>query len=209
MTEKRRQIEQQFRTEALTDLAEAQRQSDSLGQELVKAEQRHALLRLTAPEDGTVQQLAVHTLGGVVTPAQVLLTLVPKGQELEVEATLPNKDAGFVLEGQVAEIKVEAFPFTRYGTLSGKVLTVSRDTVQTPDPAAAGAQRKTSDPTPPTPVYSVRIALDRSTIQVDGRATPLTAGMAVTAELTTGRRQMMEYLHSPRIRYRDESLRDR
>ncbi|CAK0772231.1 hypothetical protein WCLP8_4830006 [uncultured Gammaproteobacteria bacterium] len=74
---------------------------------------------------------------------------------------------------------------------------------------APDARRKTSDLAPPTPVYSVRIALDRSTIQVDGRTTPLTAGMAVTAEIKTGRRRIIDYLLSPLIRYRDESLRER
>src|SRR3546814_8625690 len=72
-------------------------------------------MQLHAPVDGTVQQLAVHTIGGVVTPAQPLLLVVPSDESLEVEATILNKDIGFVRQGQPVTVKVESFPYTRYG----------------------------------------------------------------------------------------------
>lgn len=83
-----------------------------------------------APVDGVVQQLAVHTLGGVVQPAQQLMVIVPDGMALEAEVMVLNKDVGFVYRGQEVEIKIDAFPYTRYGTISGKLAYVSRDSVE-------------------------------------------------------------------------------
>ena len=99
---------------AMLDLYnESQQQAASLAQELIKAERRHGLRQLHAPVDGTVQELAVHTEGGVVTPAQRLMVIVPRDQPLEAQVLLENKDVGFVRVGQPVEIKVETFPFTR------------------------------------------------------------------------------------------------
>jgi hemolysin D len=75
---------------------------------------------LTAPVDGTVQQLSVHTIGGVVTPAQALLVVVPADSHREIDAMVSNHDIGFVRPGQKAEIKVDTFAFTRYGLLHGR-----------------------------------------------------------------------------------------
>lgn len=207
VAEKLRQTVSGFSARTLDELAEAERQADALSQELVKAGQRSALLTLTAPVDGTVQQLAMHTEGGVVTPAQPALVVVPDGAGLEVEAMLANKDAGFVVPGQAVEIKVETFPFTRHGTIPGEVLHLSRDSV-TPDPVQ-GAAAARGGGTPTEPVFVVRIRLDRTTMAVDGRAVALSAGMAVAAEIKTGRRRLIEYLLAPMLRYRDESLRER
>src|SRR6185437_10411899 len=98
-------------------------------EDAIKATKRRELQTLTAPVDGTVQQLAVHTLGGVVTPAQALLVVVPAESRLEIEAMVPNSDIGFVHPGQSAEIKVDTFNFTRYGLLHGDVLSVSQDAI--------------------------------------------------------------------------------
>ena len=89
---------------------------------------------LTAPVEGIVQQLAMHTVGGVVTPAQPLLVVVPVGSHLEIEAMVSNCDIGFVEAYQEAEIKVATFNFTRYGLLNGRVLTVSQDAIGHDDP---------------------------------------------------------------------------
>jgi hypothetical protein len=98
---------------ALDTLNEAEQKATAFGQELVKSDTRGKLMTLTAPVDGTVQQLAVRTVGGVVTEAQVLMVIVPKDDALEVEAFLENKDIGFVNAGQEAEVKIETFPFTK------------------------------------------------------------------------------------------------
>ena len=119
----------EYRRTLFDELAEAERKAAGLRQDLVKAEQRTKLQLLTAPVDGIVQQLAVHTIGGVVTPAQTLLVVVPTDSQLEIEAMVSNRDIGFVQAGQEAEIKVDTFNFTRYGLLHGTVLSVSQDAI--------------------------------------------------------------------------------
>src|SRR6202040_2591615 len=111
------------------ELVKAEQKAGGLVQDLIKAEQRTKLQALTAPEDGVVQQLAIHTVGGVVTPAQSLLVIVPSDSHLEIEAMVSNRDIGFVHAGQEAEIKVDTFNFTRYGLLQGRVLSVSQDAI--------------------------------------------------------------------------------
>lgn len=182
------------RRATLDALSQAEQKMASLSQELVKAEDRGRLMRLTAPVNGTVQQLAVHTVGGVVTPAQPLLVIVPNDNPLEVEAYVENKDIGFVHAGQAAEVKVETFPFTKYGTLRGKLMQVSSDAIQDEKRGL---------------VYAARVKLDKTTLEVDGKIVNLTPGMAVTAEIKTGKRRVIEYFLSPLMQYRDESLKER
>ena len=151
--EQRRQAEAEFRRSRLGELAQAEEKADNLAQELVKAEQRTRLQTLTAPVDGVVQQLAIHTVGGVVTPAETLMAVVPAESPLEIEALVSNQDVGFVHAGQKAAIKIDTFDFTRYGLLHGEVLGVSRDAVDAEshvqDPAttrAASRPRRSPDP---------------------------------------------------------------
>src|SRR5262249_8200389 len=125
--ETRGQAVAEYRRTISDELAEAEQKANGLTQDLIKAEQRMKLQVLTAPVDGVVQQLAIHTVGGVVTPAQPLLVIVPSDSRLEIEAMVSNSDIGFVHAGQDAEIKVETFNFTRYGLLHGEVLSVSQD----------------------------------------------------------------------------------
>ena len=102
-------------------LRQAREQIGQYAPQVDKAGQRNRSMELRAPVDGTVQQLAVHTVGGVVTPAQALMAVVPDEDVLEVEATVLNKDIGFVRPGQRATVKVESFPYTRFGYLEGIV----------------------------------------------------------------------------------------
>jgi hemolysin D len=111
------------------ELAKSEQKANGLTQDLIKAEQKTRLQLLTAPVDGVVQQLAIHTVGGVVTPAQSLLVVVPSDSRLEIEAMVSNRDIGFVHPGQGAEIKIDTFNFTRYGLLHGEVLSVSQDAI--------------------------------------------------------------------------------
>jgi membrane fusion protein, hemolysin D len=172
----------------------AEQKAASLGQELIKADQRGRLMRLTAPVSGTVQQLAINTVGGVVTPAQPLMVIVPKNNVLEVEAMLPNKDIGFVNPGQEAEVKVETFPFTKYGTLHGTITQVSSDAIQDEKLGL---------------IYSTRVKLAKDTIQVETRKVRLSPGMAVTVEVKTGTRRVIEYFLSPLLQVTNDSLRER
>ncbi|MBI5790278.1 MAG: HlyD family type I secretion periplasmic adaptor subunit [Rhodocyclales bacterium] len=179
---------------ALDTANEAGQKIVANGQELIKNETRGRLMTIVAPVSGTVQQLAVHTVGGVVTPAQALMSIVPQDNAVEVEALLENKDIGFVHAGQEAEVKVETFPFTKYGTVRAEVTHVSNDAI---------ADEKKGL------LYSARVKLERATMQVDERRVNLTPGMAVTVEIKTNRRRVVEYFLSPLLQYKDESLRER
>jgi hemolysin D len=162
-----------------------------------------------------VQQLAVHTIGGVVTPAQALLVVVPADSHLEIEAMVSNRDIGFVHPGQDAEIKIDTFNFTRYGLLRGKVMSVSQDAIVRDKPQdktgdkVPGTESGTSEPKGQELVYAARISLDRTQMQIDDNLVNLTPGMAVTVEIKTGARTVISYLLSPLLRYKQESLRER
>jgi hemolysin D len=209
------QAEAEYRRTLSSDLVEAERKAAGLSEDLVKAEQRTKFQALTAPVDGVVQQLAVHTIGGVVTPAQSLLVVVPAESRLEIEAMVSNRDIGFVHAGQEAQIKVDTFNFTRYGLLHGKVLSLSQDAIVHDKPQdkagdkTPGAETSTSEPKGQELVYAARISLDRTQMQIDDNLVNLASGMAVTAEIKIGSRTVISYLLSPLLRYRQESLRER
>ncbi|MBL4807722.1 MAG: HlyD family type I secretion periplasmic adaptor subunit [Rhodobacteraceae bacterium] len=186
--------EAEIRSNRLDELVEAERQLQAVTQELLKAKRRSSLRSLTSPVDGIVQQLIVHTVGGVVEPAKPLMVIVPKDSGLEVEAKILNKDIGFVKVGQDAEVKLEAFPYTKYGVINGRVLHISTD-------AIADEQLGL--------VYDARVELSASAIQVQGKMVNLTAGMAATVEVKTGNRRVLEYILTPLLRYRAEALRER
>lgn len=194
----RRALVSEFQQTKQAELSALETKAASLSQEVTKAGQKAELQRLVSPIDGVVQQLVVHTVGGVVTPAQPLLIVVPQDHPVEVEAQLENKDVGFVKEGQSAEIKIETFPFTLYGTIPGKVLTVSDDALSlNKDKSTEGL------------VFATRVSLASGTIPVEGKLVHLSPGMAVTVEIKTGRRRVIEYLLSPVLKSLQESLRER
>jgi hemolysin D len=187
-------VEAEFRSARLAELAGWESRARSLAQEVVKAARRRAVQRIVAPAAGIVQQLSVHTVGAVVATGQQLMIVVPTGGGLEVEAWVENKDVGFVRAGQPAELKVETFPFTRYGTVPGTVLAVSPDAI-TQENAAL--------------VYAARLELARDAVEVDGQAVRLAPGMAVAAEIQLGRRRVIEFLLSPLLKRTYEALRER
>jgi membrane fusion protein, hemolysin D len=216
LQQQRRQADAEYKRTNLTDLAQAEQKAASLQEEVVKAQQHRDLQTLTAPVDGTVQQLAVHTVGGVVTPAQALLIVVPADSRLEIEAMVPNRDIGFVHPGQSAAIKIDTFNFTRYGLLHGEVVVVSQDAITRDKPqdksggsSQAGAESDSSEPKGQEMVYAARVSLDRAQMQVEDRVVDLAPGMAVTVEIKTGSRRVIEYLLSPLLRYKQASLRER
>ncbi len=199
----------------LGDLAKALEKENELTQELVKAREKSSDTQLRSPIDGVVEQLAVHTIGGVVTPAERLMMVVPDRDGLTVEAQLANRDVGFVHPGQDVQIKVEAFNFTRYGLIHGKVIDVSRDTVSTPETGGAGgggqpqSEAAAQAAAASASSYTARISLERSTMLVDGKLQPLIPGMTVTAEIKTGKRSIIDYLLSPLNRKSSEAMRER
>jgi hemolysin D len=196
-------------------LAKAEEKAAGLVQDVIKAEQRTSLQNLTAPIDGMVQQLAVHTIGGVVTPAQMLMLIVPTESRLEIEAMISNRDIGFVEAGQDAAIKIDTFSFTRYGLLQGKVLGISQDAITRNKPqdrtndGPAGAETTSSEPKGQELVYAARISVDRTQMEIENKRVNLSPGMAVTVEIKNGSRSIISYLLSPLLRYKQESLRER
>jgi hemolysin D len=215
VTETRKQAVAEFHRTLFGDLAEAERKAAGLAGDLVRAEQRTKLQILTAPVDGVVQQLSVHTVGGVVTPAQQLAVVVPSDATLEVEAMISNRDIGFIHVGQDAQIKVDTFNFTRYGLLHGRVLNVSQDAIVRDAPPdktrdhAIDAGNTGSEPKDQQLSYAARVSLDNTKIPVEDRLASLGPGMAVTVEVKTGSRRIIDYLLSPLLRYRQEALRER
>jgi hemolysin D len=182
------------RRQLLDELRQAREQIQQFEPEVARTTQRNALMQLRAPVTGTVQQLAVHTVGGVVTPAQPLLSVVPENESLEVEATVLNQDIGFVRPGQRATIKVESFPYTRYGYIEGVVESVSHDAIQDEKLGL---------------IYRARVKMKKTELLVDGVKVRLTSGMALTAEIRTGKRRVIEYILDPLRRGVDESMRER
>ena len=187
-----------YLAETRRSLSERQAQADlkrhQTGQELAKATQREHLATLTAPVSGTVQQLALHTEGGVVTEAQALMVIVRDAASVSAEVQLENKDIGFVAPGQEVAIKLETFPFTRYGTVKASVDKVTQDAVNDEKRGA---------------VFPATLKLQQTHIDVDGKPIKLAPGMNVTAEIKTGKRRVIEYLLSPIEKAGRESLRER
>ena len=184
----------EFKRTQHDSLAIAREKAQELAQEVVKARQRQSQTRLIAPVDGIVQQLAIHTVGGVVTEAQALMVIVPQEEAAEAEVMLENKDIGFVNAGQDAAIKVETFNYTKYGLINGKVETVSLDAIQDEKRGL---------------IYAARVKLGKATMNIEGKEVKLVPGMSVTVEIKTGQRRLIEYFLSPLIQYASEGLRER
>ena len=185
LKEQRTQAEAEYKHKNLGDLTQAEQKASSLHEQLVQAAEKYKLQTLTSPVDGTVQQLAIHTEGGVVTPAQTLMSIVPADSHLEIEAMVSNRDIGFVHEGQEVAIKVDTFNYTRYGLLHGKVMSVSQDAItrdkpvdKTDNKQQAGSESDSSEPKGQELVYSARVSLDETQMQIDDRLVNLAPGMA-------------------------------
>lgn len=187
-------LDADMRQQTLDGLRQARTEAAQYAPEVTSTRHRDALMQLRSPVDGTVQQLAIHTVGGVVTPAQPLLAVVPGGDALEVEATVLNRDIGFVRAGQRATVKIESFPYTRYGYLEGEVLSVSHDAAQDEKLGL---------------VFPARVRLRKSSIEVDGARVSLTPGMSLSVEIKTGKRRVIDYLLSPLQQHGGEAFRER
>ncbi len=213
-TNQRRSLYAEARKNAQDQLNDGLKFAASSDQDALRAIAHSDLLRLTAPVDGTVQQLTAHTVGGVAQAAQPIMVIVPKQDQVEIEAFIANKDIGFIYEGQEAKVKVEAFDFTKYGMIKGRVLHISRDAIDPNGTAAIDALQnqnklKKDQDTPKGALYSVKILLARNSISIDGRSVPLSPGMSTVIEVKTGSRRIIEYFLSPLIQQTHESLNER
>lgn len=175
----------------LTDIVDKERNIIALSGEAIKARKRYDFERLCSPVDGTVHGLSSYTVGGVLTPAQPTVTIVPHGTPLIIEAMAQNKDIGFLKVGQEAEVKLDTFPFQKYGTLKGKVVWLSPDAIE---------DEKLG------PVYKMKVELEKMQINVDGKSIAVSPGMALTVEVKTNKRRIIEFFLSPIVKYASESL---
>jgi hemolysin D len=178
----------------LKELNETQVQVDAYKQELKKSKQRNKQQILTAPIEGTVQQLAIHTVGGIVTPAQELMQIVPESSVLEVEAFLLNKDIGFVEEGMEVEVKIDTFDFTKYGMIHGKITNLSNNAIADENLGL---------------IYQCIVEIQKTQMQINDKLVNLSPGMSVMVEVKTGQRKIIEYFLSPVLKYKHESIRER
>ena len=206
-----------FLSDDAQKLDDAERRGEDARQRLAKARAAVDHLTLRAPIAGRVQSSIIANVGQVVTSGQEVMRVVPQDSELEIEAYVLNRDIGFVSVGQEAVVKVESFPFTRYGSIRAHVARIAKDAIPSPDASAiegdparasnsagyAGGQRMQNL------VFAVDLKPDVESMQIDGVDRPLTSGMAVTVELKTGSRRLLEYLFSPLIEVASRAMRER
>lgn len=184
----------QTKTNLLTSIKEQELQISSLEEELIKAIKINNTQILYSPVSGRVQQLAVNTVGGVVTDAQVLMLIVPDENDLEVEVFLENKDIGFVNKNMPVEIKVHTFPFTKYGVVDADIINISTDAIVDEKKGL---------------IYSMHLRMKKNLLSVEGKDMSLIPGMSVTAEVTTGKRRIIEFFLAPLVKANNESIRER
>jgi hemolysin D len=208
---------QDFISQDSQKLEDAERRVEDVEQRLAKAQAQLDHLTLRAPIAGRVQSSIITNVGQVVTSGQEIMRIVPEGSGLEIQAYVRNRDIGFVSVGQEAVVKVESFPFTRYGAIKARVMRIAKDAIPEPDANAiegdptrvsnaagfAGGERTQNL------VFPIVLRPDTETIVIDGVTQPLTSGMAVTVELKTGARRMLEYLFSPLVEVASKAMRER
>ena len=199
------QIDSDYRRQLHVERGEAQRAFDQLSQELAKQTHRKELLELKATQDSVVKDLATHSIGTVVQPGTVLLTLVPQHESLRAEVWLSNDDIGFVKEGQPVRMKFAAFPFQKYGMIEGRVEHIGADAS---DASQEGMPNAAPGATPRS-TYKALVALDAAALEADGTRFPLSAGMQANAEILLGTRTVLEYLLSPMQKAWHEAARER
>jgi hemolysin D len=196
--------------------ADVAKQADALSQRVRQAQVALEAMTLRSPIDGTVQASVLTSIGQVVSPAEEVMRIVPAGAPIEVEAYLPNADAGFVRVGQKAVVKVDAFPFTRYGTIAGRIESIGRDAITSNDAQGLSADathalaspRGSADPSAGL-VFPVVVSLESPEILADGHSTSLSPGMGVTVEVDTGSRTILEYLFSPLVETTSSAMHER
>jgi hemolysin D len=199
------QITSNYRQQLQNERVEAEAHLHKLEQDWDKQQHRNALLELKAPQAGIVKDLATHTRGTVVASGTVLLTLVPHDEPLLAEVWVNNVDSGFVEVNQKVKVKLEAYPFQKYGMLDGVVRHVTYDA--TDKATDASAERKPDANAGLS--YRALVALNAPQLEAHGLLYKLTPGMQVAAEIHLGSRSVIEYLLSPIQKTTHEAGRER
>lgn len=180
-----------FKDTHLKELADKQRQLNEIRAEIDRIGFMNRKQRIESPIDGYINELYIHTLGGVVTPAQKILSIVPDNTALVVESFVMNKDAGFVEKNMPVSIKIDAFDFQKYGMIDGEVVQISKDSI---------IDEKLG------PVYKVVVKPAKTWLMVDGKKTEITSGMTLSSEVNVGKRRIIEFFIYPLIKYLDEGM---
>lgn len=199
------QLHSNYLQQLQTERVEIATQHHRAQQELDKQQHRSGLLELRAPQAGVVKDLATHTPGTVVAPGTVVMTLVPRDEPVQAEVWVANGDAGFVRPEQNVRIKIDAYPFQKYGMVEGLVRQISADSSEA---NAQGAVMK-SQPMAAPLFYRVLVNLDGMHLEQNGARLPLVPGMQVNAEIHLGTRSVLEYLLSPIQKVVHEAARER
>lgn len=201
------QITSNHRSDLQNERIDVQSQYKRLVEEDQKSRHKASQSVLRAPQRGIIKELATHTIGAVVAPGTVLMSLVPQEEPLHAEILVRNEDVGFVHEGQRVKVKLFAYPFQKYGMIEGFVSRLGPDTAE--EAGSAAQTGKTSAGTEPQLGYKALVDLKTQVLEVDGRHLHLTAGMQVVAEVHQGRRTVLEYLLSPVQKAWMEAARER
>lgn len=184
-------ITQEYQNKLLEELTKKRKEATLLKVEIESIKFQKEKQRISSPVDGYISKLMVHTIGGVVTPAEKLISIVPKEAPLIIKATVLNRDIGFIKEGMEAELKIDTFDFQKYGLIEAMVTHISNDAI---DDEKLG------------PVYEIYLKPRKNFLILKGKKTYLTSGMSVTAELKVGKRRVINFFIYPLIKYMDEGM---
>jgi len=185
------QLKADFKAQKLENLTETNKRIKELEASKEQIEFSNINQKITAPVDGYVDKLMVHTIGGVVTPAQELIALTPADMPLLIKATVLNKDIGFIKPDMPVSIKIDTYDFQKYGLLHGKVKSISQNSIENEELG---------------PVYEIYITLDKNTLIIDGKEQKISTGMTLNAEIEIGKRRIIEFFIYPLIKYMDEGV---
>lgn len=202
------QIQSNYQSELQKELADVRARIAQLQPTLDKSIYKEGLMELKAPQDGIVKDLATTTVGAVVQPGSVVLTIVPKGEQLFADVAVKNEDVGFVHVGQSVQVKLAAYPFQRHGMLTGKVIHISADATEGPPPSQGAAGKE--QPPAQGLTYKARVRLEQQVLNdAHGNKLTITPGMQIVAEIKQGKRSVLEYLLSPVRKTVQEAGRER
>ncbi len=184
-------LQQDFESRTLNELSEKEKQATQLKANIEEASFKNARQNLVAPADGYIHELFVHTVGGVVTPAQKVISLVPVNTPLTIQSIVQNKDIGFIKVGMPVAIKIDTYDFQKYGTLKGKITQIDKDS---------------RDDQKMGPVYTVYVTPLQHSLLVEGKRQNLSSGLSLTSEIKVGKRHIIEFFIYPLIKHLDEGM---
>ena len=185
------QIKADFKAQNLTVLSDTQKKINELEANKEQIEFSNINQKIIAPCDGYIDKLMIHTIGGVVTPAQELIALTPADTPLVIKAKVLNKDIGFIRVGMPVSIKIDTYDFQKYGILHGSVKSISQNSIEDEQLG---------------PVYEIYITLKEDTFLIDGKEQKISTGMTLNAEIEIGKRRIIEFFIYPLIKYMDEGI---